>query len=190
VSESTGHRHRRAASGPRLTPAPTCARNARPLADHPSRSQTIMISTSTTKTTVQICQFAVARSERRSLSAMVISPRQSACLLQCGSLHRRRYPQSDRKRSIECRVRAIDDLGVAWTAGCTCPPIIERAMVTTTQRLVARSLAFDRPAEIHTTCRRLAQGQRRTDARQRARFPAGAHRDEGGPHGASRRGVC
>jgi hypothetical protein len=72
VSGSTGHRYRGAASGPRLAPVPTCTRNARPLADHPSRSQTIMISTSTTKTTVQTCQFAVARSERRSLTAMVI----------------------------------------------------------------------------------------------------------------------
>jgi hypothetical protein len=39
-------------------------------------------------------------------------------------------------------------------------PLLSNAqMVTTTQRLAARSLAFDLPAEIHTTCRRLAQGR-------------------------------
>jgi hypothetical protein len=42
-------------------------------ADHRSKSQTVMISTSTstTKTIVQTCQFAVGRSERRSLSGIV-----------------------------------------------------------------------------------------------------------------------
>jgi hypothetical protein len=40
------------------------------LADHLSTSQTIMISTSTTKTIVQTCQLAVGRRERRSLSGM------------------------------------------------------------------------------------------------------------------------
>jgi hypothetical protein len=43
---------------------------ARYLGDHLSKSQTVMISTSTTKTMVQAGQLAVGRSERCSLSAM------------------------------------------------------------------------------------------------------------------------
>jgi hypothetical protein len=117
-----------------------------------------MISTSTTKTTVQTCQLAVGRSERRSLSAMVITPRQARVCSSADHCIDAGNLQSDRKRGIECRVRAIDHLGVPWTAARVAL-IIERAMVTTTQRLAARLLAFDVPAEIHRTCRRLAQGR-------------------------------
>ena len=53
----------------RRTTVSLCSKRE-PLADHLSKSQTVTISTSTTKTMVQTGQLAVGRSERCSLSAM------------------------------------------------------------------------------------------------------------------------
>ena len=62
-------RHGRSATR-RLSDDAARACSATDLADHLSKSKTVMISTSTTKTIVQTCQLAVGRSERRSLSVM------------------------------------------------------------------------------------------------------------------------